>query len=502
MKIKHIIIGGAVVAGLFALPVLASTLQGFQGGTGISTTTAGNVGNCLQVSSSSPFLTWSVGACGSGGSSTLIFAGSFIGVTASGTNGYIISNTGVTSTAGLLTTSTASNTYYLLTNPAGYVSSSIINGLISSSSAWSSFYPLSNPAGYVTSTGSSATGTPTFYLFWNSSGTPAQTSTFSVAGATGNLINPNGIWVTGSSTPNYNGFYVQSGTNAGHPTYIGPNGAIWSEGYDWFISPAVNSQTLDFYVSLSGLANQPPPSITSWNAQNGASGNVATISNGLSVYQGLTVNATSNPLAVPFLIEYPGGNSTPATPIFQMENSGSQSGFAFTFGGVPQSQIRADNAGNMIYASKGTQYFGYATDYSQLVPISFGNNISNPYMYIPAAGNVGINTTVPKSTLTVNGSLATQLQEVSASTTLTSSSSIVGVIATSTSHVVITLPDATTVAVGSVVTVTDEIGAASSYPITVAAAAGQYINGKATTTIATNQMSLDFYGNGTNWYIK
>lgn len=41
-----------------------------------------------------------------------------------------------------LTIVNASNTYYLLTNPAGYVSSSIINGLITSASATAAFQPL------------------------------------------------------------------------------------------------------------------------------------------------------------------------------------------------------------------------------------------------------------------------------------------------------------------------------------------------------------------------
>lgn len=49
----------------------APVTPGSGGGTGISTTTAGNVGNCLQVSSSSPFLTYQFGACsgGAGGGS-------------------------------------------------------------------------------------------------------------------------------------------------------------------------------------------------------------------------------------------------------------------------------------------------------------------------------------------------------------------------------------------------------------------------------------------------
>ena len=95
------------------------------GGTGIGTTISGNNGLCLTQSSSNPFA-YTFATCGSGGggSSTLIYAGSYIGVSASGTNGYIITNNGVTSTAGLLTIASGSATYYPLTNPSGYVNSS------------------------------------------------------------------------------------------------------------------------------------------------------------------------------------------------------------------------------------------------------------------------------------------------------------------------------------------------------------------------------------------
>lgn len=51
----------------FGIPVHAAVTQGFQGGTGLSTSTAGNDGKCLTQSSSSPFLTWSIGTCGGGG---------------------------------------------------------------------------------------------------------------------------------------------------------------------------------------------------------------------------------------------------------------------------------------------------------------------------------------------------------------------------------------------------------------------------------------------------
>lgn len=68
IKIIGIAIGiGALLSILWFGIAHGAVLQGYQGGTGISTTTVGNVGNCLQVNSSSPFLTWTIGACGSGG---------------------------------------------------------------------------------------------------------------------------------------------------------------------------------------------------------------------------------------------------------------------------------------------------------------------------------------------------------------------------------------------------------------------------------------------------
>ena len=56
-----------LAVGLFAGVVFGATLQGFQGGTNYASTTAGNVGNCLKVSTSSPFLSWTIGPCVSGG---------------------------------------------------------------------------------------------------------------------------------------------------------------------------------------------------------------------------------------------------------------------------------------------------------------------------------------------------------------------------------------------------------------------------------------------------
>ena len=208
--------------------------------------------DCLYADASGTLKT-AAGACGSGGgsSSTLIYPGSYIGVTASGTNGYIISNTGVTSTAGLLTVASGSATYYPLTNPSGYLSSSTglsyffpatttifqsalngayvssfngatgtitfstpatttINGLqspsflftaagtgltVSTSSTSTVTYTWTNP-GYITTSTFNATGTAFYFPYWNSAGNAlSPTSTIFIASSTGNV----GI---GTTTPN------------------------------------------------------------------------------------------------------------------------------------------------------------------------------------------------------------------------------------------------------------------------------------------------------------
>lgn len=61
--IRKVILGMALLVALFALPSRASTLQGFQGGTGIATSTSGNNGKCLTQSSSTPFLMWMINPC-------------------------------------------------------------------------------------------------------------------------------------------------------------------------------------------------------------------------------------------------------------------------------------------------------------------------------------------------------------------------------------------------------------------------------------------------------
>lgn len=66
-KLKYLLWTVIGIGFLFALSAHGATLQGFQGGTGFATSTSGNDSNCLKQSSSTPFLVWTIGSCGSGG---------------------------------------------------------------------------------------------------------------------------------------------------------------------------------------------------------------------------------------------------------------------------------------------------------------------------------------------------------------------------------------------------------------------------------------------------
>ena len=107
---KYVLIFAVAVLAAFtiqALPANAqlSILRPNQGGTGIGSVTAGDIGKCLKVLAESPF-SFELGTCGTGGAGTpggangqLQFNnnGSFAG-TSSPTVGYITSTTTATST--------------------------------------------------------------------------------------------------------------------------------------------------------------------------------------------------------------------------------------------------------------------------------------------------------------------------------------------------------------------------------------------------------------------
>ena len=148
MKKKLLTVIAGIALLLIPAAVFASVLYSYQVGT--------NPVNGYYLKTNGTTSTWAAVSGGSS-SSTLVFAGNGILVNASGTNGYIIVNNGVTSTAGNWAGTwqgTNSTTFYLASNPSGYITTSTFN----------------------------ATGTPFYFPYWNASGTAlSPTSTIFIS---------------------------------------------------------------------------------------------------------------------------------------------------------------------------------------------------------------------------------------------------------------------------------------------------------------------------------
>jgi hypothetical protein len=123
--------------------------------------------------------------CGSvGTSSTLIFAGDGILVSASGTNGYIIVNNGVTSTANLVSllpvVISATGTIMCPTCLTTSTGLTIANFASPNISQWT------NDSGYITTSTFNPTGTANNAVFWNAAGN-GLSSTSSIQQSTSQL---------------------------------------------------------------------------------------------------------------------------------------------------------------------------------------------------------------------------------------------------------------------------------------------------------------------------
>jgi hypothetical protein len=190
------------------------------GGTGVNGTL-----NTLTVTSCS--------GCGGGGSSTLIFAGDSILVNASGTNGYIITNNGVTSTVGNWTGTwqgVNSSTFYLTSNPSNYITTSTNNfGGIrgNGTSTWIPVYTgTSTLVGYASGTYNSSTDIWTFSnLVLNGNlavGTTTAGANVNIYATRGSELAPaisTSTWTLQSGWTISGGMLIGSGTyNLAYPT--------------------------------------------------------------------------------------------------------------------------------------------------------------------------------------------------------------------------------------------------------------------------------------------
>ena len=102
---KKIILGAFLLtATIFSINSLSADaqalriLRGTEGGTGYGTTTSSEIGNCLKVATSTPFLVWTIGSCGASGAATTTINGAvgpaFTFATSTGTGFSIATSTG------------------------------------------------------------------------------------------------------------------------------------------------------------------------------------------------------------------------------------------------------------------------------------------------------------------------------------------------------------------------------------------------------------------------
>ena len=120
MKLKYfpLLILGTI--GLASIASAVSIIPGQQGGTGISTTTIGNIGNCLRVSSVNPLI-YTFGTC-AGGSSSFTTT-TIAGLTATTFNVFSTSTPGISTSSPNNIYIGPDQVYYLASNPNGYITS-------------------------------------------------------------------------------------------------------------------------------------------------------------------------------------------------------------------------------------------------------------------------------------------------------------------------------------------------------------------------------------------
>jgi hypothetical protein len=305
---------------------------------------------------------------------------------------------------------------------------------------WSGSNVIACPTCLTTST-FNATGTAYYVPSWNASGT-ALTATSSIVQSSSTSFAVN---IGGSSTPNISGTYVASGTANGYTSFSDGSAYIWYYSGYWFITtstPLTGFPSNDFYQ----LTNYTlyPPSFTGWTAQGTNSGSpsstlsgyqtVAVNGNpGTTLIQGqLTIggNAVSTSYSAPLIVQVQ--NSQAQSPAILINNAGTQSGFAFSTNGTIESQIRGDNLGDLVFASRAEQYFGYPTDFGSNVVIDFGNG----QVHIQTNGNVDVATTTDDNNkLHVVGTADAQSLAVGTTTTSTYVANILNSSSTATTTV-------------------------------------------------------------------
>lgn len=332
-KIAYFLLGSVMSLGLLAAAsAQGAVTQGFQGGTGIATSTA--VGQCLQVlqGSTTSSLTWTIGTCGSGGGggignvlvlpSSSVVANRFLAWLANG------SSTVSTSTPlgiGAGGTITINNTP-IFDGAGDYIGPNIfLSGasvITQNPTGTTSVGNLVQGGGVNNVTSSMTLATSTFCnggLFVVTTANTTTTITIptmnNIASSScgGNIYagNFSQQLIYNSSTANV--LQAVNGPNEviyytpGTPTVL-PPGASWS-----VIGEFVNVATLPFVTNQSSTILQIEVSAYQTSTPLMVSGNTVTV-NGVSVLTTSTFNSTGTPFNFPYW-NSAGNALVPTTPI-------------------------------------------------------------------------------------------------------------------------------------------------------------------------------------------
>lgn len=376
--------------------IAVTVVPGSQGGTGISTSTASQVGWVLTVVSSSPLRYVLAPSSGGGGGGSSTASTTILGLHPN-SNSFIFLST---STPGISTTSPniinvgPDRIYYLASNPNQFITATssafYAQGFITATSTV--FYPFSsNPGAYVTATSTA------FYPFSNNPGSY-------ITGTSTAFVTPDGLYLPGFVTATSTVFYPLA-SNPG--AYVTGTSTVFL----W------RANNLNDVASSSAAGNQLLNNGSWFNvgSTTAATTTLQVSSNGGSIFAGTNVASTvflnfNNRSMV-------GYNDTLGDAFLSGMNASNSKGLDLVVGTGPLSPTTYNNsyAIHIVGATRAIS-IGTSTPATMFEIIQNTVNAASStdlfevasttgasFFRVRANGNVGVGTTTPSETFTVIG---------------------------------------------------------------------------------------------------
>ena len=411
----------------------ASTLQGFQGGTGIPTSSIANDNNCLKQVSSTPFLLYAFGSCGTGGGGST----TTINQLSNGSNTfYFVGSNGLTISTSSTSTITFTQGNPSTTIPVAYVASlngsdgvynlyvaspflSIATGTGSSTITFSSSSLNLLSAAYRAATDFLASSTnlapsttiPTVYVATNTGNWAGTWGGF----LTTNFLNSSTVVNTPSTTiPTV---FVSSILTATGTVTLATSGPLWgniTQSAHQLTFSSISTSTLAGSGFLN-LSQYLTTAVTSFNGSTGAVTGLSSVASSTGA-GGISASAPTGS-AISFLVISPLNlniiNASTSQIASLSDASGNKYSTSTSGGGVGTSSLGVYTPGNLsffinsstISASSAIQFTSSTGFLALLNDLSIGTttNPANSYLYI--ASTTGIFFVGPTSTAILSNNL-------------------------------------------------------------------------------------------------